>query len=138
MVTTIRWWLTTSRLEGGERGDEELIGADIFLIKLRAKLGIAKTSSNLGPIVKISDKFPHPRRVSVESILQITATRNSVSSGGASGDRGNDEKEEEGGNEEGHEEYVDGDEALFVLSCADESDKGNEEDCDAEDEDRPT
>lgn len=125
-------------LNRGEMRSEEISSRNISLTKLGTGLGSSQTRPYSAPVVTAGDMVPEPRRESIQPVLAKPRTGDDVRAVGARDDEGEHNEGEEQDNEYEHADQVDPQKALLFPVGADEAGKGDQQECDSDEDERPS
>ncbi|OMO67314.1 hypothetical protein CCACVL1_20615 [Corchorus capsularis] len=116
---------------------EELISSNILLSELRANIRVSQTSPNFPPALRVNHMVPKPTRIPIKPILFVTSSRHIVTPILPCNEESKDQHNKEEANENGHAAKVKGKEGFLVPVGTDKSGKGDKEDEETKENDRP-
>ncbi|KAK8503113.1 hypothetical protein V6N13_025872 [Hibiscus sabdariffa] len=116
---------------------KELIGGDKLLSQLGTDIGVRQASPDLIPALGVNNVASKPTGVPIEPILLETTSRHGVAPVRSRDNEGKDEQDEEETNEDGHAAKVQGQQGFLVPVGTDKAGKGDKEDEETKEKDRP-
>ena len=117
---------------------KELISGEILLSQRRANISVSQTSPDLIPALGVNYVVSKPVRIPIKPILLVTSSRHIVAPIRPCNYESKDQQDEEETNKDGHAAEIEGQEGFLVPVGTAKASKGDKEDEEAKENDRPS